>query len=41
MAENGNIQAHEATYKFFINMFKVGMVVVALITALVIYLIAG
>jgi len=41
MAGNGDIKAHIGTYDRMIGMMKVGAVVVGLITALVIWLIAG
>lgn len=40
MAAGNNMKAHTATYEGFIGMFKWGSVAVALVTALVVYLIA-
>jgi hypothetical protein len=41
MAGNGDIKAHVSTYDRMIGLMKYGAIVVALVTALVIWLIAG
>jgi hypothetical protein len=41
MAENGDIKAHTQTYEGFMTMVKVGSVVVAIVTAVVVLLIAS
>jgi hypothetical protein len=39
--EKGSLEAHARTYGGMISVFKVGSVIVALIAAMVIWLIAG
>lgn len=41
MADNGNFSAHEATYTGFNKLLHVSMVLVAVVTAVVVLLIAG
>lgn len=41
MATNGDLKAHEQTYSGFTALLKWGTILTAIVTAVVIYLIAG